>query len=354
MSTPILEPNATVTVGDLVVVPQDGEVTLDETTTYATADYTIPLLDVAVMESIDPRDDVRTTITLESRVFDLGIRERTVDHETKTIRITAASDEAMLAEYARLTDDTAPVALASSLRAVVNYVLGVVIPGKALEASPGTDAAVTETDALTWRAGVTAWEFLLALTSAASVRLFCDELRRWRLVPTSYMVPGSVAALASTSKSGTDTISRDGDAWVTGVVVVYEWTDSAGAHRKVDSAGLPGKVDVIRLTTAYPGPGAAQARLNRLRGQGRTQAATTFANYGETPGMEARIKLPGAYDQYGRVQRVVFPLLDGYVELGTRELTEVPPTAYMFGDVKVAFEDVPMDMTYEAFDWEAI
>jgi hypothetical protein len=354
VSTTLLRPTGSVIVAGESVIPSSGDVTLDETATYAVANFTIPLLTLEQVDAIDPREGVRTVITLGGRPFDLGVRERTVDHAAKTIDIRAASDEELLDDYAPLADDTAPVAMASSIRAVVNYVLGVVIPGAALESTPANDAAVAEVDALTWQAGTTAWEFLLGIVTSASLRLFCDEKRDWRLVPSSYLIPGVVSAMPTNSKEGTDTLSRDGEAWVTGVVCIYEWNDGTTSQRRVDAAGVPGKVNVIRFSTPYPGPGAAAMRLNRLRGQGRTQTGTSFANYNASPGMEARFTLPGTFDQIGRLQKVTFPMLDGFMALGARELTEVPPTAYIFGDAGIAYDDVPVGMSYDEFDWEAI
>lgn len=78
-----------------------------------------------------------------ARPFDLGLRERTVDHAAKTVALTLASDEALLMDYAPLTVDTGAWPLQASLRGIVNYVLGKVIPGATLAATPAVDADVT-------------------------------------------------------------------------------------------------------------------------------------------------------------------------------------------------------------------
>jgi hypothetical protein len=75
-----------------------------------------------------------------TRTFNLGIRETVPDRAAGTVALQLASDEAILEDFAQLTDDNAPRASESSLRAVCNYVLGKI--GAAL-APGGPDANVT-------------------------------------------------------------------------------------------------------------------------------------------------------------------------------------------------------------------
>lgn len=342
MTTPLLTPACIVTVNTHDETPRSGFVQLDETTVYATAELEIPLIDEADVDLIDPRDGVRLSLTIESRLFDLGIRSRRVNHANKTITLTAASDEALLGEYSPLANIDL-TAHAGDIRALVNAVLAIVIPGAHLEASPAPTGVITELEALVWKAGTTAWEFLQPLTGLLSLRLFCDEQRRWFLVQTSYIVPGVVVAIASNSREGDDTLSRDADNGVTGAIVRYRWTGSGGeAKEQIDAAGIAGNIDVLDRDTPYPGPGLAAARLKRLQGQGRSLTATSIATYTETPGMEARFMLPGTPDQIGRLQRVRWDLLDGYAQLGARELTEAPDTAWIFLPDGEAWDDSPV------------
>jgi len=135
-------------VGDDVPVTE-GAVTLDAMNVpYGTAELTIPLADVELVEQIDPREGQRVTLTAgdevagTSRTFNLGLRSREVDHRMKVIRVSLATDEAILQEYAPLAD----IDLwdyRTSLRSVVNQVLNTCIPGASLEASPSPDADVT-------------------------------------------------------------------------------------------------------------------------------------------------------------------------------------------------------------------
>lgn len=130
--------------GTIEVVASAGDVTLNAASVpYATARVELPMIDDYLIEAIDPRESQRVTLTGAddyagtSRTFDLGLRSREVDHKARVIRLDLASDEAMLMDYAPLSNDTGARAHEASLRAVCNYVLGKI--GASLEA--GTDNA---------------------------------------------------------------------------------------------------------------------------------------------------------------------------------------------------------------------
>lgn len=131
---------------------QRGRITLDAGRAphvESNLDIAIPSFGAAVL-GLDPRLNARVRIVVDAtfptavqhREFDLGVRNREVRHADAILSVTLASDEALLNDYAPLVDDETPFSLASSLRDVIDYVLGVAIPGAALE--PGTtDADVT-------------------------------------------------------------------------------------------------------------------------------------------------------------------------------------------------------------------
>lgn len=130
-----------------MLAAEDGSARLDAMgVPYATARVVVPILDPNLPELIDPRIGVRAVLTGEdqeagtSRTFDLGVRSRRVNHADKTVELELASDEALLTDYAPLTNDTGARTHEASLRALVNYVLGKV--GAALESGPW-DADVT-------------------------------------------------------------------------------------------------------------------------------------------------------------------------------------------------------------------
>lgn len=137
----ILRPAVTVTANDSDPVRiEAGSATLDALAVpYAVADIDVPSTFRGPLEGIDPRDDIRVVINAAdlaggtSRTFDLGVRERTVDHVAKTIRISLASDEALLIDWVALVEDATALGLQGSLRGIVDHVLAVTV-GASLEA----------------------------------------------------------------------------------------------------------------------------------------------------------------------------------------------------------------------------
>lgn len=87
--------------------------------------------DPSVYALLDPRENRRVTVSAERsdasgttiRTWDLGVREYAPDRRAGTVQIRLASDEALLAEWS-IGQHAAPYALAGSLRAVTNWVLG--------------------------------------------------------------------------------------------------------------------------------------------------------------------------------------------------------------------------------------
>lgn len=153
MRTQILRPVATVTVTDendedLEVVADDARVVVDSgAVPYGSATVQVPLIAPETIEAIDPREEVRATVAIGEegdtpRVFDLVVRSRRVDHKAKRVEMQLATDEALLQDYAPLEDDDTPRDHEASLRDLIDYVLGVVIPGAELEAG-STDADLT-------------------------------------------------------------------------------------------------------------------------------------------------------------------------------------------------------------------
>lgn len=109
-----------------------SRVTLDEAwSPYVQAELVCHLPGSAVVEAIDPRTSPRVVITLtrdlggQSRTFDLVLVARTVDHRASTLTVTAASDEQLLIDAARVaaTVDTSARAYKTSLRAILNSVV---------------------------------------------------------------------------------------------------------------------------------------------------------------------------------------------------------------------------------------
>lgn len=183
-----------------------------------------------------------------------------------------------------------------------------------------------------WKPGKSLFELLQPLLNASGLRLFCDELRVWRLVdPTVYEVPGYVVAQTGfNATEGTDEITRDDDTWADCVVVEYRWTATNGNTKTAyDAAGDPtGKTIVRELDREYPGPGAAAAILNSFKGRGRTQTVTVIGELGATPGQDVTVNLPGTVSQTGKLRAVTYDLSSGLTEVETRGLTDTLPGSW--------------------------
>lgn len=292
-----------------------------------------------------------------ARAFDLYMTERAFDDQAREVVIKATSDESMLLGDALL--DVVPLDPATtSLRAIVNQVLARY--GAALASGP-YDAAVAEPDATLWQPGVGAWEYLSSLLEAASLRLWCDEHRIWRLTPREEPVDGGVSITPNDTMTGlVDRMTLDPAIWFDAVVIEYRWIDDLGAnHVQYDVAGpTPAKATlrIVRSNTIYPGPGAAAGILERASGRGRVLDVRAVSDYSISPGMAATIVPVDTDAQTGYVSAVTWELPAAEMRLGTRGLVDTPPDSFFFGD-DVTFADVAVSnptLAIEDFDWSLV
>jgi hypothetical protein len=144
VTTTLITPHASADiVGQAVLRINGGELGLDALRVpYGSAHVEIGWTAFLDLEDLDPREDVRVIITAGNgldpdRAFNLGLRERSIDHVAKAVHLELATDEALLQDYATLVIDRGAEAHQASLRAVVNYVLAKI--GAVL--APGTDDA---------------------------------------------------------------------------------------------------------------------------------------------------------------------------------------------------------------------
>lgn len=144
MTTPVVRQEIAVVVAADEHKPDSGEITLDALgIPYGTGTIDVPLNTETALEDFDPRDDVRVQVTASeavsgtTRTFDLGLRARTVDLVAKSVALEVASDEALLEDYAALTQDLGAIPLQDSLRDVVGYVLAKI--GATLQPGPDFD-----------------------------------------------------------------------------------------------------------------------------------------------------------------------------------------------------------------------
>lgn len=281
------------------------------------------------------------------RYLDLVLRSRSVNFNDGTMTLGAASDEAVLQDYALVA--TAALAPGStSVRAVCAWVLGRL--GIVLDS--GTADGTVEASGAEWQPGQTAWDYLRPIVDKAGLRLWCDEHRNWHLANPADGSTGGLTISADRATKAEDTITRD-EGWSDAVVIKYQWRDAAGSDQTAyDTATLPGysKVRAITLDRPYPGAGAAQAILSRATGRGRVQALEAVSDYGATPGMAFTATLPDTPIQTGLLSAVTWRVPDDEMRISTRDLIETPDTAWVFTPVGVAWNEIAVGIDWTEYD----
>ncbi|WP_025159368.1 hypothetical protein [Leifsonia aquatica] len=376
--------SASVNVTGGTLAPESARITLDEGwSPYIQAEVTCAAPAGAVLERIDPREDVRASLVLRrdfggsdpasvlsaqfagkkasavttawaglhardvtaahfypwndfgvrlptTRTMNLSVRSRRRGHRDGTLVLTLASDEALLQDY-KLVDTQPYTPTLSSVRAVVQAVLGRI--GRALV--PGTADGTIDAAASIWKPGVSGWDYLAPLVQQAALRLWCDEFGLFHLDAGAVATATGSLALSYTGTvtAAEDSIDRDTDDWYDAVIITYSWTDALGVQQTAyDAATTPGYSRALALEydTPYPGPGAAQAVLNRAIGRGRVLSPTAVSDYAATPGQPVTITLDDTPIQTGYVSSVVFEWPADEMTVKTRGLIDTPPTAWAF------------------------
>lgn len=207
---------------------------------------------------------------------------------------------------------------------------------------------------LTLNPGENLWDFVTPLLTSAGLRLFCDESRVWRLVNSTYFVPGSATiATGYNAIEGSDTISRDqqGD-WYDAVVVEYDWTDAATGLPKqaYDSAQLAGwtKALLVKYERPFPGPGAANYILGRSTGRGRVLDPRALSDYSVTPGQSITVSMPDTVTQTGVVAATTWDFATDEMEVKSRGLTDTPSSAWVMLAAGQKWTDSPVGQSWIA------
>lgn len=285
-----------------------------------------------------------------TRQVNAVITERYFDHQAQELRLTAASGEALLQADALVAD--APLDPGStSIKDIVELLLD--RQGATLQ--PGAADGTIEAASSIWQPGTSAWDYVAPLLQSASLRLWCDEGRRWWLTEAQPVAPGNlVLTPTGTITDLTDAMTLSGDEWVDAVVVTYRWKDGAGVDQEafdVAGANPPRNVLQVEHTTAYPGPGAAAGILSRAQGRGRVLDTTAVSDYQATPGQATRITPPDTDTQTGYVASVQWRWPDAEMRIKSRGLVDTPDTAYLFGPTGTSYVDVPTGISYDEFEW---
>ncbi|QOC28479.1 hypothetical protein IC744_14040 [Microbacterium hominis] len=188
-------------------------------------------------------------------------------------------------------------------------------------------------DLLTWRAGVSALDFILPIVQALGLRLVCDEARVWTLRNADYDAGGSVSIRYGINMvDGEDVIDLDQSEYCDAAVVTWRWRDLAGIQQeRIDAYQLvttPKKVMSVERNSPYPGPGLARYIVQRAQGRGRQVTATAVADWRTKAEQASEYTLPGAPTQLGMTSRVVFDLDRDEMTITSRTV-DAPPSAWL-------------------------
>lgn len=178
-------------------------------------------------------------------------------------------------------------------------------------------------EALTWKAGQTAMEFLQPLVQSRGYRLVCDEQRRWTLRDETYTAPGQLNLREGVNLvAADDSISRDSGIWFDARVTKYVWTDRYGnTQERTDSyaAQTPyTRLSTVEVNSAYPGPGRSEYAVRRAQGVGREVATTSVSRYTATAEQPVSVTVPNSPAQVGTVRAVEFDLSTDEMTVTTR------------------------------------
>jgi hypothetical protein len=283
----------------------------------------LTLNDLSAAWTQDWGNGTRATDTLTA---DLILRERQVDHGTATITVRATSDE-LLAQDAHALVDRGAETLASRLLALLaaGHIPVGPPPDFTAGAPFGVPAHLTE-----WSQSI--WDAMEAAATSVGLKLFCDELRVWRLTvpnaaPTvTFNLPQVIEA--------SDRVDRDGDyadviVWIgvginsEGLVIRETRTEPAipaGPYRAVVF-----EQDYGQVGAGLPMPSFDElaTRLALLQTRARVLTLTAPADPTVRPGQAIVTGVPSLDVTHSVVARVEFNVPADTMTITTRSTQEV-------------------------------
>jgi hypothetical protein len=271
-----------------------------------------------------------------TRRFDVHVRSRTTDLVTGELRLTVASDEQLMQDYAQLFA-TPSTPATNTVRDAVALVLAYTVPGAVLPAGP--DAPI-DPAAAPWGPGVYGWDYLSPLVTAAELRLWCDESRVWHLDVPFTGTGGTLALAAATNLvRATEDMSRDGD-WYAAVYVSWQTTTEAGTGKPLTPGAAAGRLRGRTLAVRYPDTpypagltpspmDTARALLTRAQTRGRVLTLDALSDYTATPGQAVTVTVPGRVVVAGMVSAVSWGFPDDEMTVRTRDLVDAGVLAHL-------------------------
>lgn len=322
-----------------------GSLTLDETwSPYAQGELTIVAPND--MSVIDPRTNARVTLTFtytplgttipaQTLTADLGIRSYQREQDG-TVTLTLQSDEAFLQDL-QIWASPLGAWQETNVRTFITKVFTVDLPNDqaafSLSLEPGAATGTIDKQE-TFKQSQRYWDYLNGPLLPLSLRLWCDEQRRFWLTTIDAAVAGAVTLSdATTVVEASESVDRNGDLWADNIILQY-WDDAAGNPTMIMGSLGPGqrsrtllvKVEAKAPFDQFTNPNVAiipaQAILARLQKRGRSIPIKAVSDYTVRPGKAATLNVFGT-PQTGRVQAVRWNYPDDTMVVTTRDLTEI-------------------------------
>lgn len=340
---------------------KSATITLDEgTIPYGSATLTCAAPDGAALQAIDPRAGQRVTFELDDRAdlfggvelrrsFDLALVNRQYGAAGGELQLSLATDEQLLIDAGLLLNNVKDWG-ATTARSLAAKVLA--DRGFTLTAGPAD--ALIDPAAAVQSPGQSFLDFLDGTLQGANLRLWCDELRVWRLDDKGTIAPG----ICSLDYRGTitglnDAIALDAN-FADAVVVKYTYaTDAGNVETAYDAFGDTSsrRVTVIPFSSRPAVDGAARRLLRRITGRGRVLSTEAVSRFDVTPTQSFAATLPdGAPVQTGLVSAVTWQIPSDRMTVRSRELTDTTSEAWAAQGAGRTWQSVPAGVSWRAVD----
>ncbi len=311
---------------------------------YAQARVSLPVPAVEVLDQLDPRINVRLLISAgytlpdnTREVFELanlGLRTRPVNRPGNTVELSAASDEARAQDYrAMYWAGMERGGINEAVRWLAGYAVFPETP--VLLSSFGAGHGRSELTEIEVQLGDDYWSLMDDAASRTNTRVYCDEQRRWRVVPraTTAATPVHHLTVGEDGTIVTANAALDREEWFNAVCLRYRWNDAANTEHMVYgraqatsgpyATGTVGHrvyfEEIPRPVSLAAANNAAAAKLRNLVTRGRSLTVTAAAAYWLRPGDTVAVTLPTGPTSNHLVQSVSFRPLEGLMSVTTRQ-----------------------------------
>lgn len=261
---------------------------------------TTPIVDPRLYPKVRVRqwagaDDAGASLLLYDVL--MTVRTYVIDDIEDKVTLTLSSDEVKLQDYANVGADYAPGAM--TINDMMAFAMRKIGETRFIPGIPDVNATIPAS-ATVWRAGQTLDDWLLGAARSLGYEIWYDPSRRpttgetngwaWYRLDNSGREPGSAGGSALNFAYGKNIIQSalgvdmDSGSYADAVVMIYQWTDSAGASQRQAFYGRPSgafhKVKTINYQSAAPGGDPSVYMRWRLAQQGWTQRLVGIASPG--------------------------------------------------------------------------